>query len=86
MRAVFTLLAMLFTAKLAWNVSIPLWLQRGRGVSLHTQIEIALLIAMTFIAVRPTLVAVVGALAIAASYGGAFLLAMVLGWRYRSPD
>ena len=30
--------------------------------------------------------AVVGALAIAASYGGAFLLAMALGWRYRSPD
>jgi hypothetical protein len=82
---VFAVLAALFVAKLAWNLSVPLWLRPGAGVSLHTHIEIVLLVAMLFVCTRPTLVAVVGVLAIAASYGGAFALGLVLGWRYRSP-
>lgn len=85
MAIVFALLVTLFGAKLAWNVSVPLWLQRGAGVSLHTHIEIALLVAMMLVAARPTLVAVVGVLAIAGSWAGAFLLGMLLGWRYHSP-
>lgn len=86
MAIVFALLMALFGAKLAWNVSVPIWLRRGTGVSLHTHIEIALLIAMMLVAARPTLVAIVGVLAIAASWGGAFFLGMLLGWRYRSPS
>ncbi|MFN0252472.1 MAG: hypothetical protein ACKV2T_36685 [Kofleriaceae bacterium] len=85
MSIVFAVLVTLFIAKLAWNLSVPLWLRRGAGVSLHTHIEIALLVAMLFVCTRPTLVAVVGVLVIAASYGGAFALGLVLGWRYRSP-
>lgn len=81
----FTLLVVLFGTKLAWNISVPLWLRRGAGVSLHTHIEIALLLAMMLVATRPTLVALVGVLAIAGSWAGAFLLGMLLGWRYHSP-
>jgi hypothetical protein len=83
---VFALLAVLFGAKLVWNVSLPLWLKRGTGISLHTHIEIVLLVAMMLCATRPTLVALVGVLAIAGSWAGAFLLGQVLGWRYHSPE
>ncbi len=86
MTIVFAVLVALFGAKLAWNVSVPFWLRPGRGISLHLQVEIVLLLAMMFVATRPTLVAVVGVLAIAASYGGAFVVGMLLGWRYRSPE
>lgn len=83
---VFALLVALFGAKLAWNISIPLWLRQGApSVSLHTHIEIALLLVMMLVAARPTLVAVVGVLAIAASWAGAFVLGLLLGWRYHSP-
>jgi drug/metabolite transporter superfamily protein YnfA len=86
MSIVFTVFAALFGAKLAWNISVPLWLRRGDGVSLHTHIEIALLVGMMLVTARPVLVAAVGVLAIAASYGGAFVLGMLLGWRYRPPS
>ena len=82
MAIVFAVLVALFGAKLAWNISVPLWLERGKGVSLHANIEIALLVAMMLVADRPTLVAVVGVCAIACSYAGAFGLGIVLGWRY----
>jgi hypothetical protein len=82
---VFLVLVVLFGAKLAWNISVPLWLRRGAGVSLHTHIEIALLVAMMLVATSPTLVAVVGVLAIAGSWAGAFVLGLLLGWRYHSP-
>ncbi len=85
MPIVFAVLVALFGAKLAWNVSVPIWLRPGTGVSLHTHIEIALLVAMMLVATRPTLVAVVGVPAIAASWAGAFLLGLLLGWRYHSP-
>lgn len=82
MSILFTLFAALFAAKLAWNVSLPLWLQRGQDIVLRTNIEVMLLVGMTAVATRPTLVAVVGVCAIAGSYAAAFGLGALLGWRY----
>jgi hypothetical protein len=85
MGLVFALFTVLFGAKLAWNISVPLWLRRGAGVSLHAHIEISLLLGMMLVATRPMLVAIVGVLVIAASWTGAFLLGNLLGWRYHPP-
>jgi hypothetical protein len=85
MAVVFAVLVALFVAKLVWNATLPIWLARGRGVSIHLQVELVLLVALLCVATNPTLVAVVGCAAIAASYGIAFGIGMLLGWRYRGP-
>ncbi len=84
MGIVFVILSLLFCGKLAWNISVPMWLRPGAGVSMHTHVEIGLLVGMMLVATRPTLVAVVGVTAIAASWGGAFAFGYLLGWRYHS--
>jgi len=83
MAVVFAVLVALFVAKLAWNASIPLWLSSGRGVSLHLHVELVLLVAMMLVATDPTIVAVLGSAAIAASYALAFGIGIARGWRYR---